>query len=277
QEFRALKPTGKLFYYSAAASILILFGVLSYLNFPAHKLTMETAGNIIKENMELPALPVPPLGKGKKTDRAREAKKQKPIQSTGEKLQHITVNFSEIGDEAFFDEDLEISMVESEKQSKGEKGINGTNSPEGFLMDMVVISGSSTKSGPSAPVQFLQYDEEADSGEKGNGKDEEAVFAIVETMPRFPGGETGLRKYLQQNLSYPAKARKAGIEGKIYVSFVVNSAGKATDVKIVKGIGEACDEQALRAINDMPFWKPATQQGRPVSVRFVVPVYFKLN
>ena len=99
----------------------------------------------------------------------------------------------------------------------------------------------------------------------------------VESMPQFPGGENRLRNYLQNNLKYPSQARKARVEGKVYVSFVVNSGGRVTDTKIIKGIGEGCNIEALRVINKMPFWKPATQQGRPVSVRFVIPVYFKLN
>ena len=271
---KTIKPTEKFFYYSAAASILVLFGVLFYLNFSAHKLAMDTADYVIDRNIELPTIPVPPVVKEGKKDVRVKIKNQKQVQPDGEKLQHITVSFSEIGEEDFFDEELEISLDKSENPPEGNKGKTASDSHEGFLMDMIVISGNVAKSGPSAPAQFLQLNEETDAGKNDDG---EIIFTIVECMPQFPGGEAGLRKYLQQNLTYPGKARKAGVEGKVYVSFVVNSAGKVADVKIVKGIGWGCDEKAVQVINNMPFWKPAIQQGRPVSVRFVVPVFFKLN
>jgi TonB family protein len=276
-ELKTIKPKEKFFYYSAAASILILFGVLFYLNFSVQKLSMDTVDYIVDENIELPAPPVPPVEKKEKTIVQSEKINQKPVKSVGGKLQHITVNFSEIGEEDFFDEELEISTDKSNIPPKGKQESKDLVSPEGVLMDMIVISGSVAKSGPSAPVQFLQFNEEVDTRKGEDEGDEEIIFTIVETMPQFPGGDSGIRKYLQQNLTYPSKARKAGVEGKVYVSFIVNSAGKVTDVKIIKGIGEACDEKAFQVINNMPFWKPATQQGRPVSVRFVVPIYFKLH
>ena len=271
---KTIKPTEKFFYYSAAASILVLFGVLFYLNFSATKLAMDTADYVIDRNIELPAIPVPPVVKGGKTDVRAKIKNQKPVPPDGEKLQHITVSFSEVGEEDFFDEELEIPLDKSENPPERDKGKTASDRHEGFLMDMIVISGNVAKSGPSAPAQYLQYYEEAEPGKEEDG---EPIFTVVESMPQFPGGEAGLRKYLQQNLTYPSKARKAGVEGKVYVSFVVNSAGKVADVKIVKGIGEGCDEKAVQVMNNMPFWKPATQQGRPVSVCFVVPVFFKLN
>ncbi len=277
RESRILKPSEKFFYYSAAASILVLFGLLFYLNFSAHNLSMDTADYVIDRNIELPAIPVPPVVKGERTDVPTKIKNQKPVQPVREKLQHITVNFSEMGEEDLFDEELEISLDKRDNPPERNRGRKASDSHEGFLMDMIVISGSVSTSGPSAPAQFLQLSEEVDTGKDEDNGDEEIIFTIVETMPQFPGGEAGLRKYLQQNLTYPTKARKAGDEGKVYVSFVVNSAGKVTDVKVIKGIGEACDDKAFQVIKHMPFWKPATQQGRPVSVRFVVPVYFKLN
>ncbi len=277
------KYSGKLFYFSAAASILILIGVLFYLNFSANKLSSDNADFIVQENIKMPIPPTLSVETQKKADRETKIVKKKNSPKSVqdpilEKLQHITINFSEIEDDDFFDEDLEISIDKSENIHKGKSGSKDSGSPEGFLIDMVVInSGNNKKNGPSAPTQYLQMNEEFNTEKNAKKEQEEVIFMAVETMPQFPGGEAGLRNYLQKNLRYPSKAREASVEGKVYISFVVNSAGKVTDTKVIRGIGEACNEEALQVITEMPFWKPATQQGRLVSVRFVIPVYFKLN
>ena len=273
----------KFFYYSAAASIIILIGVLSYLNFSAKKLSSDTTNFIVQENIMMPIPPPPSLEIHKNADnqpkKIKKIKNPKSVQAVViEKLQHITVNFSEIEEEDFFDENIEISMDKNENTSTGKIKSKGSGSPEGFLMEMIVINnGTNASSGPSAPEHYLQLEEEVNIEKAYEKKTEEIIFTIVETMPQFPGGENGLRNYLQKKLRYPSQARNAGVEGKVYISFVVNSTGRITDTKIVKGIGEGCNEEALQVVSEMPFWKPATQQGRPVSVRFVIPVYFKLN
>jgi len=277
------KYSGKLFYFSAAASILILIGVLFYLNFSANKLSSDNADFIVQENIKMPIPPTLSTETRKKADRETKIVKKKNSPKSvqypvSEKLQHITINFSEIEDDDFFDEDLEISIDKGENTPKRKAESKGSGSPEGFLMEMIVInSGTNMNSGPSPPAHYHQINKEVYSETDVEKRQEKIIFMAVETMPQFPEGENGLRNYLQNNLKYPSQARKARVEGKVYVSFVVNSGGRVTDTKIIKGIGEGCNIEALRVINKMPFWKPATQQGRPVSVRFVIPVYFKLN
>ncbi len=103
------------------------------------------------------------------------------------------------------------------------------------------------------------------------------IFTIVEDKPGFPGGDGAMYKYLGKNIDYPSQARRMGIEGRVFVQFVVNKDGSISDVKSIKGIGAGCDEEAARVIKSMPKWKPGKQRGRPVKVRMVLPVFFKLN
>jgi periplasmic protein TonB len=106
--------------------------------------------------------------------------------------------------------------------------------------------------------------------------DPEKIFLIVEQPPEFEGGLQELYKFLYANIRYPAQALRMGIEGNVYVSFVVDADGKISEVQIVKGIGAGCDEETLRVLKMMPPWKPGKQRGKPVKVRFSLPVKFKL-
>jgi periplasmic protein TonB len=103
------------------------------------------------------------------------------------------------------------------------------------------------------------------------------VFLVVEEMPSFPGGDAGLYKYLGENIKYPPVARENGIQGRVYVTFVVNEQGKISDPKVMRGIGGGCDEEALRVVRNMPDWKVGKQNGRPVKVQYTLPVVFNLK
>jgi protein TonB len=103
------------------------------------------------------------------------------------------------------------------------------------------------------------------------------VFLVVEEMPQFPGGDASLFKYLHDNIKYPPIARENGIQGKVYVTFVVNETGKITDAKVIRGIGGGCDEEALRVVRAMPDWKIGKQNGRPVKVQYNLPINFTLQ
>ena len=101
---------------------------------------------------------------------------------------------------------------------------------------------------------------------------EEKIFEVVEQMPELIGGMASI----QNNIDYPEVARRAGIEGRVYVQFVVNERGDVEDPRVVRGIGGGADEEALRAVSQAKF-RPGLQRGRPVSVRFTVPVVFRLQ
>ena len=106
---------------------------------------------------------------------------------------------------------------------------------------------------------------------------EEKVFTIVEQMPSFPGGEEALMKYLADNIQYPAIAKDAGIQGRVYVTFVVDKDGSITDVKVLRGIGGGCDEEAVRVVKNMPKWNPGKQRGKPVKVQYNLPIRYTLR
>lgn len=106
---------------------------------------------------------------------------------------------------------------------------------------------------------------------------EEEIFTIVEDMPSFPGGEAKLFEYLGKNIKYPQIAKEAGISGIVYVNFVVGTSGNITDVKVLRGIGGGCDEEAIRVVKNMPQWSPGKQRGKPVKVSYNLPIRFSLK
>ena len=103
------------------------------------------------------------------------------------------------------------------------------------------------------------------------------IFTIVEDQPTPIGGMSAFYQYVQKKLKYPAQARRMGIEGKVFVQFVVDKDGSITEVKAVKGIGAGCDEEAVRVIQGSPKWKAGKQRGRSVKVRMILPITFKLG
>lgn len=103
------------------------------------------------------------------------------------------------------------------------------------------------------------------------------IFTVVEHTPEFKGGMKALGAYLQNNLKYPAAARKANVQGRVFVQFVVTKTGEVTNVKVLKGIGFGADEEAIRVVQNMPRWEPATQNGQRVNVQFHLPINFQLE
>ena len=106
---------------------------------------------------------------------------------------------------------------------------------------------------------------------------EPEIFTVVEDMPGFPGGEEELFRFLGKNIKYPAMAKDAGIKGMVYVNFVVWIDGTIKDVKVLRGIGGGCDEEAMRVVKSMPKWKPGKQRGKTVPVSYNLPIRFTLK
>lgn len=100
-------------------------------------------------------------------------------------------------------------------------------------------------------------------------------FVHVEQMPEFLGGNAALMKYLQKQMKYPPQALRAGVEGKVFISFTVNTDGSIDDVEVLKGLGYGTDEEAARVISKMPAWKPGYQNNHAVPVRYNLPITFK--
>ncbi len=95
--------------------------------------------------------------------------------------------------------------------------------------------------------------------------------------PTYPGGEAALYKYIAENIHYPEQAKADGVEGKVYVRFIVTEDGSVVNAYVARGVGGECDEEALRVIKAMPKWIPATYEGKHVAVEYVVPIVFKLQ
>ncbi|MBQ2520182.1 MAG: energy transducer TonB [Paludibacteraceae bacterium] len=109
-------------------------------------------------------------------------------------------------------------------------------------------------------------------------EEEEVVFVVVESMPEFPGGQQALFKYLSDNIKYPVIAQENGIQGRVICQFTVNKDGSIVDIEVVRSGGDpSLDKEAVRVIKTMPKWKPGKQRGKPVRVKFTVPVSFKLQ
>ncbi len=106
---------------------------------------------------------------------------------------------------------------------------------------------------------------------------EQEIFQIVEEMPDFPGGVAKLSEYLQKNIKYPQMARESGIQGRVFVNFVVEPDGSVSNVKVLRSLGGGCDEEAMRVVKGMPKWKPGKQRGKAVRVSYILPVNFKLQ
>ena len=103
------------------------------------------------------------------------------------------------------------------------------------------------------------------------------IFTVVEEQPGYPGGDEARIKFLQENIKYPEEAKELGVQGKVFVTFVVEVDGSITDVKVLRGIGAGCDEEAIRVVKSMPRWVPGKQRGQPVRVQFNLPIKFTLQ
>ncbi len=106
---------------------------------------------------------------------------------------------------------------------------------------------------------------------------EDTVYQIVEQMPQYTGGEEAMMKYVAENIKYPQEAKDKNISGRVFIGFVIEKDGSVSNVKVVRGIGGGCDEEAVRVIKEMPKWKPGMQKGKPVRVSYQIPIYFKLD
>jgi periplasmic protein TonB len=108
-------------------------------------------------------------------------------------------------------------------------------------------------------------------------EDDNEVFVIVEDMPEFPGGEQALRNWISTNVKYPPIAAENGVQGRVFVTFVVDRDGRVINARIARGVDPSLDQEALRVVNGLPPWKPGQQRGKPVRVSYTVPINFQLN
>ena len=123
-----------------------------------------------------------------------------------------------------------------------------------------------------AAVQIVEFSDEEEEVE------EEEIFVIVEDMPGFGGGDSNkFREYIQKNLKYPDIAAENGIQGRVFVSFVVEPNGEVSNVRVVRGVDPSLDREAVRVVESSPKWTPGKQRGKPVRVSFTFPIIFVLQ
>ena len=122
----------------------------------------------------------------------------------------------------------------------------------------------SIQTADNVPVQVLE-------------KSNDSVYQVVDQMPEFPGGMEAMMKFVADNVKYPEEAKDKNIEGRVFVGFVIEKDGSVSNVKVLRGIGGGCDEEAIRVVKSMPNWTPGKQKGEPVRVSFQMPFMFKLT
>ena len=119
--------------------------------------------------------------------------------------------------------------------------------------------------------------EEIIVGDEPEEEEADEIFHIVEEQAEPYGGMKAFYEYFKKNVNYPPQARRMSIEGKVFLQFVVDRDGSLTDIKVLRGIGAGCDEEAMRILKNHPKWKPGKQRGRAVRVRMTIPITFRLN
>ncbi|MBN2765992.1 MAG: TonB family protein [Paludibacteraceae bacterium] len=113
--------------------------------------------------------------------------------------------------------------------------------------------------------------------ETPNADDDETIFTVVEDMPKYPGGDSELFKYLSNSVRYPVRAQEHGIQGRVICQFVVNTDGSVQAAEVVRGVDPDLDAEAIRVINGMPKWIPGMQKGKAVRVKYTLPLNFRLQ
>ena len=147
-----------------------------------------------------------------------------------------------------------------------------------FVYDMYIDSDNSHFKGifvDNEPYNGPWYDHKKAYDVKP--KEENKVFDFVEQMPSFPDGNAALMNYLSQNIKYPVIAEENGIQGRVIVQFVVGKDGHISDVRVAKSVDPSLDKEAVRVVKGMPKWIPGKQNGQTVTVRYTLPVTFRLN
>ncbi len=189
----------------------------------------------------------------------KEKKEEQKVEPEQPKEQIIKTTIAFVAPEIKADEDVK-EVYQAPKEADAELG-----------------KTTQTADNTDINLDALNLPDNADQGGKEVVEEKQEIFKYVEEMPSFPNGQDELMKFFGQNVKYPEIARRAGVEGKVFVQFVVGKDGRVGQVSIAKGIGAGCDEEAIRVVKMMPNWTPGKQNGRPVLVQVIVPIIFKLQ
>jgi protein TonB len=189
-----------------------------------------------------------------------------------------TSSLGELTSQDIFEEEI----INTQQETPPEQPEPEQPEPEAVIEELIVVDDDKV-------VENLNIDTEADEKTKTNinivqttfnVETEEEVepisFAVVEEKPTFPGGEAELLKFIAENTKYPEIAKENGIQGRVFVQFVIDKNGNVTNVTIARGVDPYLDAEAIRVVKMLPKWTPGKQRGKPVPVTFVVPINFKL-
>jgi protein TonB len=198
---------------------------------------------------------------------------------------------------------LLVVIVAFEVPNKGDQGIIELTLENENITELIEIPPTEQTPPPPPKVQAFEVNEIANEDEleqeldleldveileetiiqdvvfeMQDPKEEEVdeVFTVVEDQPEFPGGIQAFYEFVGKELKYPSQARRLGVEGRVYIEFVVGKDGELTNFTVVKGVGAGCDEEAIRVMKLVPKFKPGKQRGKAVKVRMVMPIYFKM-
>jgi len=150
--------------------------------------------------------------------------------------------------------------------------------PISFVLEPSKISNEKLKgSGNQVEQLFNEVEQILTEQIAASSAKQNQAYTIVEQMPEFPGGEEALRNFMAANVKYPAIAQEKGIEGKVFIKFVVTKTGKVTNAKVVRSIDPLLNTEAIRVVELLPTWKPGMQNGKNVDVEYTIPVNFKLE
>ena len=164
-------------------------------------------------------------------------------------------------------EPVQISVVSDDQEVISAPGLESSNKNTQKKISSDAIEEGQKSSDAVMEMQGPVEEEEVEGAE---------IFTFVEDAPEFPGGDNKRIEFLTENIKYPQKARELGVQGTVYVGFVVEKDGSIKDAKVLRGIGKGCEDEALRVIRLMPKWKPGTQRRRPVRVQITLPITFTL-
>ena len=126
-------------------------------------------------------------------------------------------------------------------------------------------------------VSLTKLKDNGNASNTGNSQFEEALEMAADELPEFPGGTVSLLEYLRKNIKYPALCRENNVQGRVVVSFIIDTDGTITDAEVVRSVDPLLDAEALRTISQMPAWKPGKKDGNIVKVKYSVPINFRLD
>ena len=188
----------------------------------------------------------------------------------------IKIDTSQALTDLYFEEEMVPITEQEEKGAPPPPEVAPINETLEIVADDAdveeTVIASSEETGKAVEVKYVPVTVVEEEPE------EQTIFEVVEQMPEFPnGGMAGLMQFLSKNIKYPTIAQENGTQGRVTVQFVVNKDGSIVDAKVIRGVDPYLDKEALRVIGTMPKWKPGMQRGKPVRVKYTVPVMFRLQ